>query len=275
MTQPVFPWRILRFVPAPLRIPLHYIWGADCTACGKQAVMAQRRALSRELIEAWELSHDWVNYFERREGLLCSACRSSLRAQQMATVVASECCTRLGLRKITFAQLVREPAFHQLAVAEINTCGKLHQFLSRHPRLSYSDYGSTKVRSEDLQALSYESERFDIVLTSDTLEHVPDIWAAFAEIRRVLKAGGAHIFTLPTVSDRPTRVRAVVENGHTRHLLPPSHHGPPGTRSGDRLVFLEPGGDFPRLAADRGFPLELHTDPSNPSLVTFIFRRES
>jgi SAM-dependent methyltransferase len=275
MPAPIVPWRLLKLVPAPLRGPLHQLWGSECAACGKHAVTARRRALSSELIAAWELPRDWVEHFERREGVLCSACGSSARVQQLASVVAAECARRLELPRSSLAELARGSAFHRLAVAEINPCGKLHQFLALHPRLSFSDYGSTTARSEDLQALSYGDATFDLVLTSDTLEHIPDIWLAFAEIRRVLKPGGVHVFTIPVVSDRPTRARAVIEDGRTRHLLPPSYHGSPGTSSDDRLVFLEAGGDFAQLAQGRGFPLEIHADPLNPSLVTFIFRRAS
>jgi SAM-dependent methyltransferase len=274
MPATIVPWRLLKLVPAPLRGPLHQLWGSECAACGKHAVTARRRALSPELITAWELTTDWVEHFERREGVLCSACGSSARVQQLASVIAAECARRLDLPRTSLARLARGSAFHSLGVAEINPCGKLHQFLALHPRLSFSDYGSSTVRSEDLQALTYGDQTFDLVLTSDTLEHIPNIWLAFAEIRRVLKPGGAHVFTIPMVSDRPTRVRAVIEDGRTRHLLPPSHHGSPGTSSDDRLVFLEAGDDFPRLAAERGFPLEIHADPLNPSLVTFVFRRE-
>jgi SAM-dependent methyltransferase len=276
LSPAVLPWLIQRLLPVPLRKYLGRRFGGSyCPACGNDAITVRRPVLSSELIASWELSPEWVRRFEQREGLLCSVCRSSERVRHMATVIASECSRRLDLPPTSLAELVRTPAFQRLAVAELNPCGGLHQFLAQHPRLSYSDYGSSSVRSEDLQALTYDDETFDIVLTSDTLEHVPNIWLAFAELRRVLKPGGVHLFTVPMVSDRDTRWRATVENGRTRHLLAPSYHGAPGTRSDDRLVFVELGGDFPRLAADRGFPLEACTDPSNPALVTFAFRRSS
>ena len=44
---------------------------------------------------------------------------------------------------------------------------------------------------------------FDLVLTSETLEHVPDLAAASREIRRVLVPGGRHIFTIPLLPDVP------------------------------------------------------------------------
>jgi ubiquinone/menaquinone biosynthesis C-methylase UbiE len=55
------------------------------------------------------------------------------------------------------------------------------------------------VPSEDLCALSYADASFDLVVTSDTLEHVPDVDAALREIPRVLHEFGA---------DFPERCRA-------------------------------------------------------------------
>ena len=66
-------------------------------------------------------------------------------------------------------ELMREEPFRRLAIAEINSIGRMHPFLADHPRLSYSEYPE-----EDLMNLSYPDASFDLVLTSDTLEHVPD-----------------------------------------------------------------------------------------------------
>ena len=38
---------------------------------------------------------------------------------------------------------------------------------------------------------------FDIVLSFDILEHIPDVNAHFSEVRRVLKSGGFYLFQTP------------------------------------------------------------------------------
>jgi ubiquinone/menaquinone biosynthesis C-methylase UbiE len=48
-----------------------------------------------------------------------------------------------------------------------------------------------------MQRLSFADESIDLVLSSDVLEHVPDPYAAHAEVRRVLRPGGRHVFTVP------------------------------------------------------------------------------
>jgi SAM-dependent methyltransferase len=85
------------------------------------------------------------------------------------------------------------------------------------------------LRHEDLTHLSFEDRQFDVVLSFDVLEHVPDYRKALQEIRRVLKPEGYCFITAPfgTSLDR-NLVRAEVENnGEVRHLLPPEYHGDP------------------------------------------------
>jgi SAM-dependent methyltransferase len=163
-----------------------------------------------------------------------------------------------------------------LTVAEINAAGNLHPFLAKLPSLRYSEYGSTQpeIPSEDLQDLSYEEASFDVVLNSDVLEHVPDVVRALAEIRRVLKPDGLHIFSVPVVWNQPhSRLRAEIRNGQLEHLLPPSHHGDAKAGKNDLLVFHEFGRDFVQLCEHVGYSVELVEDPRNPALVTFVTRR--
>jgi SAM-dependent methyltransferase len=162
-----------------------------------------------------------------------------------------------------------------LAVAEINSCAQLHTRLRRLPRLAYSEYGSTDstVPHQDLELLTYPSDSFDMVLTSDTLEHVPDVWTALQETKRVLAHGGAHVFTVPIVWSRKTVARAVRTPDGIDQRLPPSYHGPKGKCEPDRLVFNEFGSDFPALAAQHGLPLEVRTCPGNPLNAVFVLRK--
>ena len=106
-----------------------------------------------------------------------------------------------------------------LRVAEINRIDGLHDQLLRLPHVSASDFhpGATPgsivdgVRSEDLTRLTYADASFDLVLTSETLEHVPDLKVALGEIHRVLVPGGRHIFTIPQLPHVPaTFARSVV-----------------------------------------------------------------
>ena len=85
------------------------------------------------------------------------------------------------------------------------------------------------VRNEDLTRLSFTDHYFDIILSFDVFEHVPDYSEALAECFRCLKPGGVLIFTVPF--DRASArniVRARYSaDGTLEHLLPPEYHGDP------------------------------------------------
>jgi SAM-dependent methyltransferase len=92
--------------------------------------------------------------------------------------------------------------------------------------------------------LTFPDGAFDVVITSDILEHVrhPDL--AFAEISRVLASGGKHIFTVPTnvPFSRPTIKRVDVEGPEDIHILPAAYHG--DGKGGRSVVYNEFGDDL-------------------------------
>ena len=99
-------------------------------------------------------------------------------------------------------------------------------------------------RCENLEALTFADNTFDLVVTQDVFEHVfrPDF--ATREIMRVLRPGGAHVFTAPKHKGlRQTRQRARWENGGVVHLLEEQYHGNP-IGDGRALVTWDYGDDF-------------------------------
>jgi SAM-dependent methyltransferase len=114
-------------------------------------------------------------------------------------------------------------------------------------------------RCEDLMAQTFAAESFDLVVTSDVFEHLPDAAAAAREILRTLKPGGAHIFTVPWFRAKKTVVRAVMQDGQLRHLEKPDYHGNPIDENG-ALVFTEWGRELPFLLEDWGRgPVVIHS----------------
>jgi SAM-dependent methyltransferase len=248
------------------------IAGTPCVACGRRSVLISQPVLWPELIAQWELSADWVRYFDQREGTRCGFCDVSLRDRHLAEGIL----TIAGVPSRSLRDLCRTDKFRALKIAEINAAGRLHQFIRHLPNLAYSEFGSSAphVRSENLLALSYTSNSFDLVITSETLEHVPDIHVALKETYRVLKPGGWHVFSTPVVWERQrTRQRAALQEAKVINHLPASFHGS-GTRAAqDMLVFYEFGSDFTDFCRSAGFELRLLRDPENPALVTFLARK--
>ena len=101
------------------------------------------------------------------------------------------------------------------------------------------------VRHEDLTALSFADDEFDLVITLDVFEHIPNYRKAFAELWRVLSPGGCLVFTIPFFYDlETTRIRASVQsNGSIVHHLPPEIHGNPVSDEG-ALCFQNFGWDI-------------------------------
>jgi SAM-dependent methyltransferase len=139
-----------------------------------------------------------------------------------------------------FKHYVKDEKARMLDVLEINEAGGLSPFLTELPNRVLKSYPDI-----DMTAIPYGDDSFDLVLHSDTLEHVRHPVRALSECRRVLKPGGGCAFTVPMVVDRLTL---------SREGMPPSYHGAPDTRSGDYRVCTEYGADAWKHVIQAGFP---------------------
>ena len=249
--------------------------GAPCGTCGFVGRPLHSDVLWPGLIAEWELTPAWTHWMNQREGSRCAWCGSSLRSGQLARAIVDTVNARTGTSATHLSELFRDARARNTTIAEINSAGNLHRYLARCPGLRHSEFGSVSaaVPSEDLMELSYADAQFDLVITSDTLEHVPDIDAALGETLRVLKPGGSHVFSVPVVWDRTTRRRATLLAGTLTHLLAPSYHGAPAEGKNDFLVFYEFGADLVDRCKAAGFEVELLRDVENPAVVTFMARR--
>jgi SAM-dependent methyltransferase len=128
-----------------------------------------------------------------------------------------------------FADFVRHAPVRRLRILEINEAGRLTQFLSAVPGHHLAIYPDA-----DMMRLPFADASFDLVVHSDTLEHVESPVAGLSECRRVLTPGGVCAFTVPMVINRLTRSRAG---------LSPSFHGPQDQNPTDHLVQTEYGSD--------------------------------
>ena len=100
------------------------------------------------------------------------------------------------------------------------------------------------VRCENLEQLTFADDTFDLFVTQDVLEHVFQPGRAAREIMRVLKPGGAHVFTTPKHKGlRQTRERARLEGSSIVHVLEAQYHGNP-IGDGRALVTWDYGDDF-------------------------------
>jgi SAM-dependent methyltransferase len=251
-----------------------------CPVCGKtRPMLYRRRVIPRRLEELWGLTPRLAEALARKESCDCAGCGAKLRARRMATVILRT--YPVGSPPVparSLAEWTESPEIRRLRVAEINWIGGIHGRLTRLPGFDGSDYhpGARPgamiegIRSEDLLHLTYDDEAFDLVLTSETLEHVPDLDAALKEIHRVLATGGRHIFTVPLLPGIPeTFPRAVLKpDGSIEHRTAAISH--PGGDYG-YPVFTEFGADLPEILRKAGFEVEIHFGPTTEDDLAQVY----
>lgn len=207
-------------------------------------------------------------HFEReqrsmRETFACPSCQASLRYRHQAEVLVAHL-SRRG--SASLQELCAEPEVAALSVYEPGVIGPFRERLGRLAGYVSSAYwpdvapGATRdgVRCEDLEALTFPDEHFDLMVSSDILEHVrhPDV--AFAESFRVLRPGGMHVFTVPFLFPlrAETEVRVDVSGPEDVHLLEPRYHRNPVDPAG-ALVYNEFGLDLVARLERVGFEVRL------------------
>jgi SAM-dependent methyltransferase len=194
-----------------------------CTCCGSDDLIATK-VLWQALVQEWRLAAYEVQYIDRQQGLQCRRCGSNLRTMALALAIC-RCYGHDG----TFAQFVKEFRNRGLRILEINEAGCLTQFLSKLPGHVVGRYPQL-----DMTRMPYPEGSYDLVVHSDTLEHVAHPVRALTECYRVLSPGGYCTFTIPVIVDRMTCSRAG---------LPPSYHGNSEERACDFVVQTEYGCD--------------------------------
>lgn len=251
-----------------------------CTLCGRFGPRLYRRWVVPTRLETlWGLSPREAEALARKESTDCFACGGKLRARRLARVL-------LGLYPVgdppaparSLREWARSPVARDLAIAEVNLIEGLHEAIRPLPGLAFSEYRDDAepgtvaggVRCEDLTRLTYPDDAFDLVLSSETLEHVPDLGRALAEIRRVLKPGGRHLFTAPV---RPGLERSfprarVGPDGGMEDLAPRLCH--PGGDVG-YPVFHEFGRDLPAIVAAAGFDVTVHFGPTTEDDLAQVY----
>ena len=98
-------------------------------------------------------------------------------------------CGRGGFSRLLASQgaLVRGADFSSSAITIAR------ERLLEHPELA----GRVTYSQADAQQLPFGSESFDVIISCETIEHVPDPGAAVREMYRVCKAGGTLFLTTP------------------------------------------------------------------------------
>jgi SAM-dependent methyltransferase len=204
-----------------------------CAVCGG-AEFRDQAVIWDELAEGWKLTPEERRLNDRQQGTVCTGCGGNLRSIALAEAVLAAFGATGTLRDFVTSEAARP-----LAALEINEAGTLSPELARMPGHRLARYPEL-----DMQAMPYASASFDLLLHSDTLEHVPDPRRALAECRRVLKPGGVMCFTVPVLPGRLTLP------------MPPDtvlFHGNEVERLEDYRVHTDFGADTWAMVLEAGF----------------------
>jgi SAM-dependent methyltransferase len=194
-----------------------------CTICGGTE-FSSSPVLWRQLVDEWQLSPAEAAYVDRQQGECCRNCGANLRSIALADALRAACGTTSLL-----CEFVSSAEAAGVAMLELNAAGTLNPALSKMPGHVFAAYPKT-----DIHAMPWPDHTFDIVVHSDTLEHVANPVHALGECRRILKPGGTLCLTVPIIVGRMTRNRCG---------LPKSYHGSPQEAGDDYVVHTEFGAD--------------------------------
>ncbi len=146
------------------------------------------------------------------------------------------------------------PAWKNLKIHESSPAGPCSDYIKANcPEYTQSHFfpdvkpGESKynIRCENLEEMTFEDNCFDLIITQDVFEHVMNPDKAFKEVSRVLKPGGAHVFTIPWYPHIGKTVqRAKLVDNEIQYLEEPVYHGNPIDTKGS-LVTFDWGIDFP------------------------------
>lgn len=233
----------------------------------------------------WGLSADEARKLRIKESMICPWCGSKTRGRRLSAAL---------LRILpTDARSVREYANFAGAGSKqiliLNMVDGLSESLAGVEGVVQSEFidGASPgeivggLRHEDAQRLTFDDQSFDVVISSETLEHIPNLDQALGEIGRVLKTGGVHLFTIPLKpgTGRTEKRLQITEHGSMVDLIKPRLHHPGG--SWGWPVVTEFGDDLPEYLADRGWAVEIEmgddramidsiTSAECPVILTFL-----
>lgn len=170
-----------------------------------------------------------------RETLACKNCGASLRIRTLAYGLLKIVNEQLDTKVRSIDELAMQ-GLRGLRVLDTDAFSPISDRLTgvegyiRSSFLPESKFGlevAPGYFNINLEDISFEDGSFDIVLSSDVMEHVRFCDKAHAEIFRILKRGGAYVFNVP--NDMEMQDNWILVDSYDDKVLvdPPHFHGDP------------------------------------------------
>jgi SAM-dependent methyltransferase len=208
-------------------------------------------------IAGWKLSNTFKKMLLERENYLCCYCGANFRMRIHAKTVLN--LLNMSNTDELLYKLKNDASLHIYETAAYNIFR--NSKFSKFNNYIISEYFDDEslgtcvkgIRNENLERLTFPDNKFDIVINSDVLEHVGNLEQALWEVKRVLKPGGFHVFTIPVDYELPiTTERARIVDGKVVHLMEPVMHGD-SIRGEGILAFRDFGKDVLDYMSREGF----------------------
>ena len=214
-----------------------------------------------------------------RETLRCEGCKSKMRDRTIAAGLLEVCRERFGIDASTIDDLAhRLPA--AVRILDTDAQSRLGRRLAApgspgvvrslfYPdRDNGAELDEPGVLNVDLEQMPFPDGRFDIIITSEVMEHVRHVDVAHREIARCLDPKGTYIFTVP-YDPALAETWDLIDPETDEPLVQPMHmHGDPGMRDEGITSYRVFGRDLPDDLREWG--LEATFAPvDDPTIGTF------
>lgn len=214
-----------------------------------------------------------------REQLFCQECRTTSRYRSIARGILDAISDLRGVRCKSIAGLNRDLDIKALKVYDTQAsfywdtcCYPIPDLLSKcswievHTSLYKPDQPrgarlGNDLTNQNLEALTFDEASFDIVITSDVMEHVRLDSLAHREIRRILRPGGRYIFTVPHYRHTRNNLERVAiidpsDPEQDQYVMEKEYHGDANSEDGRALAYRVYGTEIDETLKELGFEVE-------------------
>lgn len=204
---------------------------AQCPMCGHIGWL---------LYELPDLTKLRAHHIEpRRETLRCLGCKAKMRDRTIAAGLLEVLADRFAVRADTIEGLAGELP-PDLRILDTDARSRIARRLADVPDVICSLYdadvpngaalGDEGAVNVDLEHMPFPDDSFDVIITSEVMEHVRHVEVAHREIARCLRPGGVYLFTVPYDPDFEHTWRLIDPETDEPLVLPMHLHGDPGLR---------------------------------------------
>ena len=231
-----------------------------------------------------------------RESLICGECGSTSRYRSIAKGILRAVDELTGVRAKCLADLTKNRSDKMLRVYDTQIpiytthvsypipdvlagCSWIDvQESVYRPAEPWGKPIAPRITNQNLEELTFSDDYFDIVITSDIMEHVRLDNKAHREIQRILRTGGVYIFTVPHFRHNRETVKRILivdprDASRDEFVYKPEYHRDPNATDDKSLVYRVYGTDLDEELEALGFSVDYSREDSleNTIICTELF----